>query len=61
MKFDKESKCIKCGNEGRKFVDDRDVIVFRMAAHAEYKADLGKILRTCKRCKYMWLEEPLDR
>ena len=60
MRFNIERKCIKCGNEGQRLVDQGNVVVFRAAANAEYIKKADKILRTCKRCKYQWLEDCLE-
>ena len=60
MNFNIERKCIKCGNEGRKLADRENTIVFRPSASTEYVAKADKLLRTCKRCGYQWLEECLD-
>jgi len=60
MKFNIERKCEKCGNEGRKLVDQDHTVVFRPAASTEYVPKVDKLLRTCKRCGYQWLEDCVD-
>lgn len=60
MKFSVKRGCIKCGNQGRKLVEKNDVVIFRVAADSEYIKDIDKILRTCKRCHYQWLENCVD-
>jgi len=60
MKFNIERKCAKCGNEGRKLIEQDTVIVFKPAADVQYSPKVDKLLRTCKRCSYQWLEDCID-
>lgn len=60
MIFDIKRGCTKCGNEGQKVVKDKTVITRRVAADAQYVPDSDKILRTCRRCGYQWIEDCVD-
>jgi hypothetical protein len=58
--FDPKRKCEKCGHEGKKLVENDTVIVFRPAADTTYMTETDKLLRTCKRCGFQWLEQCVD-
>jgi hypothetical protein len=58
--FDVKRSCIKCGNKGRRLIDGNEIVIFRAAASTEYLPDKNKLLRTCKRCSYQWLELCFD-
>jgi len=52
--------CIKCGNQGLKIKDKNDTVMLRVAANVEYIKEEDKLLRTCRRCGYQWLEDCID-
>lgn len=60
-RFNPERACVKCGNEGRKLVQDGKTVGLRAAADTQYTEKTDSLIRTCRRCSYQWLEECVDK
>ena len=56
-KYAQNRACPKCGDRRVKtsYIDYREALSLVMVKHVK-----GKIKRTCVRCGYVWIEEPLD-
>jgi hypothetical protein len=56
LPFNIKRPCKKCGHKGR-MIDD---VLFRPAATVFYNEQEDLLVRTCRLCKYVWLEECID-